>query len=123
MTENLTVILLLFILAGIIFIFIKVNNKDGQNNLGEIVNSITKLKTETFDPFISSQTEAKGQIDTVGRQMSKLQEFMAGTKRFGQAAEIQLRNILKNSLSKKFWVENHLIEKEGKTFYFTFSLY
>ena len=73
MTENLTVILLLFILAGIVFIVIKINNKNGQNNLGEIVNSITKLKTETFDPFISSQTEAKGQIDTVGRQMSKLQ--------------------------------------------------
>lgn len=122
MTENLTVILLLFILAGIVFIVIKINNKNGQNNLGEIVNSISKLKTETFDPFISSQTEAKGQIDTVGRQMSKLQEFMAGTKRFGQAAEIQLRNILKNSLSKKFWVENHLIEKEGKTLNVEFAV-
>jgi len=111
------------------------NHEDVIKNIQEVNEKVSSQLTTLRDKIsidlnkVSSDLGTnKGIVETKSHQIlsaqEKLLDSLTGSKRFGTSGELFLQNLLEHSglVKGKQWIQNHTVQKDGKTFSFEFGI-
>jgi DNA recombination protein RmuC len=111
------------------------NHEDLLKNLQDVNEKVNSQLTTLRDKIsadlnnVSSNLGTnRGIVESKSNQIliaqEKLLDSLTGSKRFGTTGELLLQNLLEHSglVKGKQWVQNHTVQKDGKTFSFEFGI-
>lgn len=104
------------------------NFQDVKEKLNSELTTLRDKISADLNNVSSSLGTNRGIVESKSNQIliaqEKLLDSLTGSKRFGTTGELLLQNLLEHSglVKGKQWVQNHTIQKDGKTLSFEFGI-